>query len=157
MLNSMPSLTRRQFSALLPAPLLAKRNTSTVRFSRYRIFMDRQAQGFPVTGCHGVLLGREFRMVFSGFIHDEEEGGNSLITSTLDGGHSWSPPGQFATELAGSLVKNPAKEFLAVGICGPTHKGTVLATGFHQARGSRASDPKLYEEDQRWRPGTGLI
>ncbi len=158
MLNRMFPMSRRALSPVLLAGLVSARSReSGIRYSRYRIVMDRAAEGFPVTSNHGVLLGREFRTVFSGFLHDEEEGGTTRVTSTFDEGRSWTAAEPFGKELVGSVVKTPETEFLALGICGPTRKGTVLATGYHQARGSRAGDKKLYDEDQRWRPGTGLI
>lgn len=158
MLVPMSLMSRRSVTPLLLSGLAwSKGRKSSLRYSRYRIVMDRQAEGYPVTAGHGVLLGREFRLVFSGFVHDEEQGGTTLVTSTFDQGKSWTGVEPFGRELAGVVVKTPEKEFLALSICGPTARGTVLAVGFHQQHGSRAGDSKQYDEDQRWRPGTALI
>jgi hypothetical protein len=116
-----------------------------LRVAQYRVLFDRQKDGFPASSASCVRRGDRLLLSFQ-LASDAAAGLRTFLTTSDDGGATWSPPEPF-----GPVLRDPANEFQGVGLAGVTRAGTDLAVGFHLARGIRTN------EDLRWRPGSALI
>jgi hypothetical protein len=108
---------------------------SRIAVEEYRVLFDGQKQGQRANAGGAVFSGGRLDMVFTGAIEDDEAGTLPYIVPTPNLGKSWTPARRFGTELLERLLKTPESEFVALALSGPTRAHTVLAVGYHVARG----------------------
>lgn len=124
---------------------------STITVRDYRVFYDRQADGYGTIGGSLVRLGDELVAVFgSGPFEDDEAGQHPFLVRTRDGGHTWTEPEPFGPPLVGDR----SRQSLGMCLFGPTRAGTLIANGTHMRLGDAAQQ---FYEDLSFRAYTLLI
>lgn len=114
---------------------------STLTVTDYRVFFNRQADGYATIGGSLVEQGDELIGVFGGGpFGDEEAGQHPFLIRTRDWGRTWTEPEPFGPSVTGDRRRQ------SVGLClfGPTQQGTLLAHGNHMQLGKEAEG--LYED-----------
>lgn len=115
--------------------------TSTLTVRDYRVFFDRQADGYGTIGGSLVWDGDELVGVFgSGPFDDDEAGQHPFLVRTPDLGRTWTEPQAFGPPVTGDRTR----QSVGLSLLGPTQQGTVLAHGCHMQLGSEAK--RLYED-----------
>lgn len=125
--------------------------TRPVAVRDYRVFFDRQADGYATIGGSLVWEGDELLGVFgSGPYGDDEAGQHPFLVRTGDLGRTWTEPEWFGPPVEGDRTR----QSVSLSLFGPTRQGTVLTHGCHMRLGPRAET--LYE-DLAFRAYTLLI
>jgi len=125
--------------------------TSHLTVGDYRVFFDRQADGFATIGGSLVWESDELVGVLGGGpFGDDEAGQHPFLVRTTDLGHTWSEPQAFGPPVEGDR----SRQSVGLSIFGPTRQGTMLTHGCHMELGARAEG--LYE-DLSFRAYTLLI
>jgi hypothetical protein len=108
-----------------------------IRFKDYKVFFDRQKDGY---GTEGGVFRFEDGVVegyFGGtytWYEDDECGRYTFVSRSPDLGATWSEPEKFAEE----LTKDPRRESVFLGAGLRTKAGTLIANGFHMVMGDGA-------------------
>ena len=114
---------------------------NTLAVTDYRIFFDRQADGYATIGGSLVKQGDELFGVFGGGpFEDDEAGQHPLLIRTRDWGRTWTEPEPFGPRITGDRKR----QSVGLCLCGPTQQGTLLAQGCHMQLGKDAEG--MYED-----------
>jgi len=125
--------------------------TNTLRIRGYRVFFDRQVDGYATIGGSLIREGDELVGVFgSGPFEDDEAGQHPFQVRTADLGRTWSEPAPFGPPVEGDR----SRQSVSLSLFGPTRQGTVLTHGCHMQLGDRAEQ---FYEDLSFRAYTLLI
>ncbi len=119
---------------------------SQINFKDYRILYDGQKEGYNASGGSAIYTGGTIQLIFQES-SDGEKGLRPLFTQSSDLGKNWSQPKPFGPD----ILKDPAKEFMALGLLGPSKKETLFSIGFHLEKGIDSYD------GIKWRPSTEII
>lgn len=130
----------------------SRKPKDTLSIKDYKVFFDRQQDGYGTIYSNFVKKGDELVGIFSGGgkFGDDEIGMRPFMIKSSDLGKTWSDPVPFAPDLIGDLKK----ESLTLGILGPTRDGTVITRGFHFKAAEKAAS---YYQDTEWRAYTLLM
>lgn len=124
---------------------------STITVRDYRVFFDRQVDGYGTIGGALVRLDDELVGVFgSGPFEDDEAGQHPFLIRTRDEGRTWSAAETFGPPVVGDRTR----QSLSLSLFGPTRAGTLLAHGCHMQLGDKADQ---FYEDLSFRAYTLLI
>ncbi len=140
-------------SPLAGAALLLAGAASAQTFRDYRVLYDPASDGRRATWATIVPHSSRWELVFTDFVEDDEAGALPYLVRSRRGGKSWSAPEPFAMEILRKLG-NPKEASSALSTFGPTRRGTVLAVGYHVAKGARKES---YKEDIRYRGGSLVV
>ena len=124
---------------------------STLAVTDYRIFFDRQADGYATIGGSLIEVGDELTGVFgSGPFEDDEAGQHPFLIRTRDWGRTWTEPEPFGPGVTG----DPRRQSVGLCLSGPTQRGTILCHGCHMQLGEGAEG---FYEDLSYRAYTLLM
>ncbi len=122
---------------------------TNLALKEYKVLFDGQKSGYDASGGSVIYANGELYLLFQK-ASDGEKGLRPLMTKSADLGETWTTPETFGPD----ILKDPQNEFMALGLCGPTKKGTTLCIGVHLQKGISTGN---YVDTVKWRPGTAII
>ena len=123
-----------------------------LKVSNYRVLYDGMDRGYRASAGTVDLHDGVLSLVFI-FASDGKRGEPQHIVRSTNMGKTWSDPVLF-----GPPLTKPEEQHQSVMLAGRTRAGTLIATGFHIAKGIREDgDESNYYADVAWRPSEAIF
>jgi hypothetical protein len=99
-----------------------------IKIRDYRVFYDRQADGWGTIGGSLVRDGADWLAVYGSGPHEDDDAGqHPFVVRSQDQGHTWTDPEAIGPPLTGDRQR----QSLGISQFGPTQAGTMLVNGCH--------------------------